>query len=99
MLVSPLAVKKQSLLSRRGMSGYNTRSGRAGVGTPNSLPQASADNSAVGAVTAAQTQAVVTPVIGSPTGSGGLENNECTMSTFSQSLKDPKIIMLRAQIS
>merc|ERR1711888_305759 len=37
------------------------------------------------------------PVIGSPTGSGVLENNECIMSTFSQSLKDPKIIMLRAQ--
>merc|ERR1711888_379152 len=37
------------------------------------------------------------PVIGSPTGSGVLENNECIMSTFSQSLKDPKILMLRAQ--
>ena len=82
------------------MSGYNTRSGqsgRAGVGPPNSLPQESAESSAVGAVTAAQTLAVVTPVIGSPVGPGGLENNECTMSTFSQSLKDPKIVMLRAQ--
>ena len=98
MLVSPLAVKKQSLLSSRGMSGYNTRSScRAGVGNPNSLPQESAGNSAAGIVTADQTQAVVTPGIESLAGSGGLENNECTMSTFAQSLKDPKIIALRAQ--
>ena len=84
------------------MSGYNTRSGARG-GTPTNLPPATADNSAAGAVqgTAVQTQAVpVIPVIGSPIGSGEVsENNECIMSTFSQSLKDPKILMLRAELN
>ena len=83
------------------MPAYYTRSGARGTLT--NPPPAAADNRAAGTVqgTAEQTQADPDPtVIGSPSRSGEVSgNNEGIMATFSQSLKDPKILMLRAEFN
>ena len=80
------------------MPAYNTRSGqllnRAGAGPPNQPQGSAAEETAVGV--AQQTLSVTTSV------TGGLGSSVSTMSStassvFVQSLKDPAIVMLRAQ--
>ena len=90
------------------MPGYHTRSSGARVSPdnqPSPLP-APADNNEAGTVqqTADQLQAVTDPVTGSVTESQcrfreDSVTNDPVMASFSQSLKDPKILMLRSEFN
>ena len=86
------------------MPGYHTRSHGARVApdNPPNPPLTPADNSAAGTVhqTAGQLQAVNDPTIGSQYRSGeDSVINDPEMANFAQSLKDPKILMLRSEFN
>ena len=81
------------------MPAYYTRSGaRAAPANP---PPLATDNTVAGAVQGpADTQADPDPTnTGSPGRSSVTGHTEGNMATFAQSLKDPKILMLRAEFN
>ena len=81
---------------RTGMA-YNTRSGARVPANPN-LP--AADNTVAGAVREpAGTQAVPDPTVAGINNRSTVTGHTEAMANFAQSLKDPKILMLRAEFN
>ena len=76
---------------------YNTRSGARAPANPN-LP--TADNTIAGAVREpAGTQAVPDPTVAEINNRSTVTGHTQAMANFAQSLKDPKILMLRAEFN